>query len=231
MMLRLRERATRYVRIPDAQERFGIGVDERALLVGKTGSGKTTLARSLIANRPYLVVMDTKAEIDLPGMRVVSGIDDLRRIKSDDPSPVVYRPDVTAGRDDHDLMLRWVYERGNTTLYVDEVLAIMEDAPTAPPYYRAILSRGRSRNIRTISATQRPASIPLLLLSETDHVFLFRLQLEEDRRRMAAIIGPRALRPPSCRYCFVYHNLASGETSEHHLVMGGGHETTREHQF
>jgi hypothetical protein len=39
------------------------------------------------------------------------------------------------------------------------------------------------------SATQRPANIPLVAISEAEHVYCFRLQLPQDRSRIEEITG------------------------------------------
>ena len=44
--------------------------------------------------------------------------------------------------------------------------------------------------IGTSASSQRPMWVPLFVLSESEHFFVFRLSLQEDKNRMAAFMGP-----------------------------------------
>lgn len=193
-------------------ERFQIEPTERALLVGRTGCGKSTLARSLLVTMPYVVVIDPKGEFDLPDGKPISDPNDLSKIRGGDPRPILYRPDpqfcVPAI---FDSVFRWVYERRNCTLYVDELFAVMRNG-IAPHYLQAVLTRGRSLKIRTLAATQRPFRIPLEILSESEHRFMFELNLQDDKKRMAELIGPEALQKLSGRHNFLYYYTYEPDT-------------------
>lgn len=178
---------------------------ERAVIVGKTGSGKTTLATALVNTYHHVFAWDIKGELDLLGAHEVKDPQELESKKVRDWDRIVYRPEPEFDTEDwNEAVLAWVYDRKNTTLYIDEIYALMRRSQ-APEWYRAILTRGRSRRIRTISCTQRPAWIPLAVLSEAEHYVCFELNLLEDRKRMAALMGEEVMQEPE-EYSFWYSN-------------------------
>lgn len=158
---------------------------DRALFVGMTGSGKTTLAQILLRSRGYVVAVDFKGLLKWPGYEVHTGIGSLARAKA---PRLIYRPNYDEIRNEEiqEQVWEWLYRRGNTTVYVDETAAVTE-GNVYPFYYGACLMRGREHGIELWSATQRPARIPSIVLSESEHVFAFRLRLPQDRERVEAL--------------------------------------------
>lgn len=165
---------------------------DRALFVGMTGSGKTTLARLLLEFRKYVVVADYKGKIDWPGYVRYTTLRALVRAKEE---RLVYRPTFAESVDDETRarFWEWVYRRGNTTIYNDETAATI-DRNNLPFFMGACLTRGRELGIELWSGTQRPKDIPQVILSESENVYAFRLRLPQDRERVEALTGiPRQL--------------------------------------
>ncbi len=164
----------------------------RALLVGQTGSGKTTLARWLLASRRYQVVIDGKGTLKWDGYEHAARLERLTKLKS---ARLIYRPsyDALQDVDEQERLWQWLYERGNTTVYVDETASVT-DGDIYPYYYGACLMRGRERGIELWSATQRPLRIPQVCLSESENVYAFRLRLPQDRQRVEQLTGIPARR-------------------------------------
>jgi len=71
---------------------------------------------------------------------------------------------------------------------------------------QAIYTRGRARGIGVWACTQRPRWVPLYTISESEHVFCFRLHLAEDRQRLAAYAGEQLLTVPQDQHGFWYYN-------------------------
>lgn len=188
---------------------FPIAETERALLVGRTGSGKSTLARALLSQWAHVVVIDAKGDFDLPHGRVIQDPRELSKIKTRSPAPILYRPRPEFWHSEvYDAVFRWIYERRNTTVYVDEVFAVMDERTArAPHWLNAILTRGRSLKIRTLLAAQRPFRVPLSILSESEHRFMFELNLSDDKKRMAELMGPEVLAPLANEHGFYYYNV------------------------
>ncbi len=177
-----------------AQQREGLPLrglipspSDRALLVGQTGSGKTTLARYLLTARKYRVVADYKGKLNWPEYTVCTT---LRALVQNRADSLLYRPNYGESQDE-EICARfweWIYQRGNCTVYVDETAAIT-NGNTYPYHYGAVLMRGRELGIELWSATQRPKDIPQVVLSESEHVFAFRLRLPQDRERVEQLTG------------------------------------------
>lgn len=177
---------------------------DRALFVGQTGGGKTTLARFLLAEKPYVVVHDAKIMLDRkewPGYRFVSKLRDAVKLRPEDFPRIIYQPNEHEVADHavQNAFFRWLYRRGNTTVYVDETV-LVQIGGVWPRYHFLCITQGRGRGVEMWSGMQRPSWVPLVTLSEAEHIFLFRLQYGEDRIRMEGVTGldealmtPRAL--------------------------------------
>lgn len=159
-------------------------IGERLFLTGQTGSGKTTLAEFLLSKRKFVVVYDGKGRIDWKNYKRFTRFKDL--IQSDNEK-LIYKPnwDELAEQDPEtvDKFFQWIYQRGNTTLYVDEIYSIVIGSKL-PRYYHAVLTRGRELGISVWSGCQRPMLIPQTVLSESENAFAFRLSLTQDRDKM-----------------------------------------------
>lgn len=161
---------------------------DRIVLVGQTGSGKTTLARYLLSTaQPYRVVIDYKGTLDWDEYSRCNNLKSLTKHKD---KTLLYRPSLAESVDDDakNRLWEWLYRRGNTTVYVDETAAAT-NGDVFPFYYGGCLMRGRELGIELWSATQRPTRIPQVVLSESEHVYAFRLRLPQDRERVEALTG------------------------------------------
>lgn len=166
---------------------------ERVALVGKTGSGKTTLALFLTKSLRRLVVFDPKGTLNTPTWRLEDwsqkGIQQLA-----DGEPIRMRvPAPLSGN--WEPYFAEIFSIGNCAVYIDEVYGVVPPQTKPGPMFTALYTRGRELNLGVIAATQRPTWVPLFVLSEAEWLFVFRLQLQIDRNRMSEIAGP-ALLPP-----------------------------------
>lgn len=166
--------------------------DDRVAIFGQTGSGKTTLARALLEQREYVVVLDTKRRIKWPGYVVFTDFGKLSDINPANVKRVIFKPSFADVVNNDGAIInaffRWVFERQRCTLYVDE-LADVTTGDNYPFHYGACLREGRELGIEVVSGTQRPTGIPQIAMSEAEHVYCFRLRMFADRKRVERLTG------------------------------------------
>lgn len=160
---------------------------DRAAFIGQTGCGKTTLAEYICRSRAFVVVLDSKGTIRWRGYRVYTTLAALTQ--STHPR-LIYRPVYAELQDPEviDRFFEWIYQRQHTTVYVDELYGIAQ-RDTYPYHYGACLTRGRELHIEVFTATQRPSLIPGVVLSESEHLYQFKLKLPRDRDKAAELTG------------------------------------------
>jgi len=189
------------------KKQFSIKSNDRVFITGKTGSGKTTLAEHLLITAKRLIVIDGKDGLGDQWNLKDYTKGDLNKIKYSEE----YRIRLVNNMEDILTVLNVAYEFGNCIIYIDEITATIPPKSNPPSIFVDIWTRGRSRNIGAWGNTQRPTAIPLVFLSEAEYFFIFRLNLEGDRKRVADIVGKKVLSPPVDKYGFFFYNLDSNE--------------------
>lgn len=157
-------------------------------MAGKTGSGKTTLAIRLLDLYSQVYVLDSKAELKLKNYSRVSTLNEVIRNNN---KRIIYAPNASELLDKQliDDFFQFVYEQTNCCVYIDELLSITQHQFDITYHLKAILTRGRSRNIACIMSTQSPMRIPHYVLSQAEYYYVFQLRMPQDRRKIAEITG------------------------------------------
>ena len=164
---------------------------ERVFLAGKTGSGKTYLAKHLLRTFRRLIVIDPKGTLqdwklkpwNKAAMRKLRRGDDIR-------ARVTF--DIVKDIDDAwEALFIELYERGggDFVVYIDETYGVTNFGSRPSPGLTALYTRGREFKIGMWASTQRPLGVPLIEKSEAEHFFMFRLILKGDRQHMGEFIG------------------------------------------
>lgn len=205
---------------------------ERMLVVGATGTGKTTLSKCLLtaigrANpKQAILVIDPKCTYDPEDreykmVRSPSALNWwIRRHRR-----IHYRPHPMAQTvSDYDEVYRWAYNRHDILVYTDETYLTMHHT-TSPDWQRAIVTCGRELGVGAIFATQRPSGIDLRVYTESEHKVCFYLAHRDDRRRMSQEMGEEVMTDPIVasgrEHAFWYWNSKVRKTGLAELNLKG----------
>lgn len=194
-----------------------IRTSDRVFVVGSTGSGKTTLVKALLWKLPSVFVLDPKHTFTLPPQwesRIYHTMAELRHHDDETDGQAIaaiYRPTLDNMSDGCDDFFYFLFDRRDCYVYVDEAMRIT-NATRIGKGYATVLQLGRERNVGCWSATQRPANIPVVLLTEAEHFFVFRLRSPDDRDRMFKYTGqPELERIPPDQHGYWYYSDKTGQ--------------------
>jgi energy-coupling factor transporter ATP-binding protein EcfA2 len=167
---------------------------EHVTLLGHTGSGKTTLARSILSKRNHRLIFATKPRDESLDLFKREGYK-VSRVWPVDPriwSKVVFWPkierpeDLITQQQEIGRCLGSVYRTGGWCLYFDEVRYITDTLGLRRPL-ELIWLQGRSLKLSVVAGTQRPAWIPLEAYSQATHLFIWRDRDETNLKRLQGI--------------------------------------------
>jgi len=189
------------------QANFRWGQGEHITMVGRNGCGKTNLALALLQDRNYVVGFGTKPKDKT--LDLLQRNHGWKRIQSIDERPG-NTPDAS-GRVPPKRLLLWptfrtiqdadkhgpvfqdaleqLFAEQNWTLFADEIGYITRTLGLqglAEKWWR----QGRSIGLSFVTATQRPAWIPLDAYSEANHLFLWQATDKRNLDRLKEISGP-----------------------------------------
>lgn len=193
-----------------------IRAGQHVAIVGPTGSGKTTLARVFLESRPYVVVIDSKGELDWPGWKITSNPDVISQVEA---SKIIYRPPYATLQEDVSELFLMIYEQGGWTVFVDEVYSLGRRMGE----YILLLTRGRSRGISVWTGTQRPRWLPLEAFTESKHWFIFRVFSKSDIKAISDQTTPEVASEIGmlAPYHFLYYDNQTNRLVRSRPVKGG----------
>lgn len=149
------------------------GVTQRATIIGRTGSGKTSAGLWLLSLRddsiPWVIV-DYKFDSTLALINYVP-----LKSKLDRGEVYVIHPRTDNIGTDKILWALW--ERGNVGIMFDEGYMLPSGGAVD-----AILTQGRSKHIPVIALSQRPVKISRFFFTEADFIQTFWLTDKRDRK-------------------------------------------------
>ena len=183
-----------------------IGASQRVCFFGKTGSGKTTIAKSLLSQVSRFVVLDPKHTFKMEGVPVIKSFN--KRIERQ----IIRLPPGEDLIGDWDDVCMQVLREGNRTLYIDETTLVTRPANIGRGLGAAI-RLGREKHVGVWCGSQRPKDIPSAIFTESEHFYVGRLTFEADRDKVEAFTSS-AIRAPLDRvrgHGFVYYGVESEE--------------------
>jgi hypothetical protein len=161
--------------------------NQHLLFVGQTGTGKTFCAESLSNEFQNVIALDTKGFMALPFSKDVKIINDFDKLQKVKDGSYIYRPPIGVisskeAETHYNEFFKWIYYRQNTIVIIDELMEITSSASQYPDWLRGLYTRGRQKNIGVWGCSQRPKTIPRFCISESTHLFVFDLNIEDDRK-------------------------------------------------
>jgi hypothetical protein len=180
--------------------------DERVVFIGPTGSGKTYLAQRLLSKYQQVVVVDGKHDRKTwrawDKNKAVLKADSLSQLeralnemKERKGSAVLYRPPEehlrATGAEGLDEIFRLAYARHDTIVYIDDLVLLARNSAAFArlPSYQDCVTCGRSKGVAIWSSIQRPARVPLIAMTESEHQFAFYLRNGSDRDVTDDVLG------------------------------------------
>jgi DNA helicase HerA-like ATPase len=157
------------------------GIEDRTLIIGRTGSGKTYAGVWLLSQMPIedmpWIVFDFKGDksiaripfaqvIDLNTIPTVPGVYIVRPLPGDDDKLQSY--------------LQQIWDTEGIGLYIDEAFQLAKNTALD-----AILIQGRSKNIPVIMLTQRPVGISRFAFSESQFLMVFPNHDKRERKTIS----------------------------------------------
>ncbi len=191
-----------------AHPTMAIAADQRLCLFGRTGSGKTTLAKRLLSSfRGRWLCLDPKWDFQLTTREGPVPIVEAYNPKLSQQILRVVPDEGELAR--YDEAIEQIWRDGESLLYIDEITLINPSRVALRPSLGKAVRTGRSRGLAVWSGSQRPKDIPSAVFTETEHFCVFQLQFKADREKVASFTGDniasalKAIR----RHDFVYYNV------------------------
>ncbi len=168
------------------------GAEDRTVVIGPTGSGKTVFGAFLLSKqrfdkRPW-VCLDFKREVLWDKVGTVA----MRKLRVGEMPGKrgLYRMPVRPDEDDALEDWFWkIWRRGNVGIFVDEVSLVPQKKA-----FKAILRQGRSLRIPVISCTQRPVDCDREVFSEAQYRACFGLGDDRDYLVIKGLFGRTDIR-------------------------------------
>ena len=194
---------------------------KRAIVAGRTGNGKSTLACFLLSQSPghWLILNPkwTKAYAELPDAHVIKKFD----VKAIERSLTDHRFTLFNPKSEHasvelldDLVGYFHDNYNNLGLCVDE-LYTMHRQGQALPGLLGWLTRGRELGQSFLGLTQRPAWISKFLFSESDFIGGMDLSLKDDRKRMVEMTGREAFMDRLDKYRWLWYDVGNDDLKKY----------------
>lgn len=193
--------------------------NKHVLVCGMTGTGKSFLTEQYTKGYRYVVKLDTKGETDerhLEGKSAWEGLEEgkdfticrhLEELDEIDTDKIIYVPDFEEQNEDtFDMFFKWIFERGNTVLWIDELMSI-GTVFKYPKNLKRIYTQGRSKNVGVWACTQRPSGIPDCSPANSSYFFVFDMMLPQDRKKMSESTGTTEMMKLPEGYNFWYYKL------------------------
>ena len=190
-----------------------VSLQDRWLLLGTSGMGKTTFAQKLCDHllkfypSAVLYVLDTGQK--------GGDFDDYPGIVYQDDAPLaikkgvqVWRPSINDPRAFDEWFWNILQAGGPGIVLIDEIASLVKrQGQDAPPNFQRLMKQGRGKHLCVINCTQEMSPNPKPILTQTVHVVRFQMGGIEngyDRRASNLLIRRPGNAPEPAKYAFDY---------------------------
>ena len=162
-----------------------------AVVLGRRGSGKTTLVKSFLPRFHRVIVVDPNHEYS---GEVFTSLGDLYRACLGGGSfQVVYQPPTGAPDADEldrvDCVAQVAWTVRSVLLVIDEADRYVRLGKDTLPYVRLVIDQGRHRNVGLCAIARRPSRVPKDVIENASSLYLFHCHEPHSQRYLAGIIG------------------------------------------
>lgn len=166
---------------------------------GQTQYGKSYLVKhNLFFKYKRSLFYDLKHDPNHQDLRdkcqVINSVKQLKKVLKEDDFHIVYQPPYL-GFDDavnhFDDVCRAIFESGNVCLFNDEAAGVTRSGAIGNWFF-ILMTQGLSKGCIVVNITQRPTACHNTLLAQSDYFFLFRHNIESDRKKLEGMIGEPA---------------------------------------
>lgn len=209
-----------------------INTDEHVFICGQTGTGKSLIAEVYLAGYENVVKLDTKGEYyerkkkrqplwrgleENKDFTVIFSLADIDQVTT---KKIIYVPHTNEMTEEYyDALMKWVYERENTILWIDELMEVCPSPSKYPYHLKSLYTRGRSKEATVWACTQRPLDIPAVVFGQSTHYFIFAMQLPQDRKRLVDSTGMPQFNEQPVGHDFWYWRVGDKEPIMARLVL------------
>lgn len=190
---------------------------ERAIVAGRTGSGKSSLARWLLVRSPgHWVIINpkhTKAFDSLPDSNIVNKLDakEIEESLTNYRFTIINPPGPQATPEHLDALIGWLHDGyKNIGLVIDELYAVHSNGRAGQGLV-GWLTRGRELKQSFLGLAQRPSWLSKFLFSEAEYVCSMSLSMEDDRKRMYDMTGREEFRDKLPPYYWLWYDVSADE--------------------
>lgn len=186
------------------------------LILGKTGSGKTTLGREFINCLPRALIID-KGFLEFSARHFLD-LEELHKyLDTRGGAGGNFRASFSPRKSDYDQLFRWAIELGQP----EEITLVLEECdrfptPACQETFSDITERGRHYGVHVLGLATHPCGVDIDLRRQATEIYSFRQHEPADIKWMAAFMPSSAMEQIAALgdYEFVKWNALTGEISK-----------------